>query len=58
MAGLALDALAQDIEDFRHLWVLIGLTAASGVARTDAAQTPLATDTPFAPGACSESPTH
>lgn len=27
MAGLALDAMAQDIEDFRHLWVLIGLTA-------------------------------
>jgi O-Antigen ligase len=24
MAGLALDALAQDIEDFRHLWVLFG----------------------------------
>jgi hypothetical protein len=25
LAGLAVDALAQDIEDFRHLWVLIGL---------------------------------
>jgi hypothetical protein len=24
MAGLGLDALAQDIEDFRHLWVLFG----------------------------------
>jgi hypothetical protein len=25
LAGLALDALAQDIEDFRHLWVAFGL---------------------------------
>jgi hypothetical protein len=25
LAGLALDAMTQDIEDFRHLWVLIGL---------------------------------
>ena len=25
LAGLALDALGQDIEDFRHLWVLAGL---------------------------------
>jgi hypothetical protein len=25
LAGLALDALASDIEDFRHLWVMIGL---------------------------------
>ena len=25
MAGMALDALASDIEDFRHLWVLFGL---------------------------------
>ena len=25
LAGLALDGLAQDIEDFRHLWVIIGL---------------------------------
>ncbi|MFY9607510.1 MAG: O-antigen ligase family protein [Blastocatellia bacterium] len=24
-AGLALDALAQDVEDFRHVWVLFGL---------------------------------
>ena len=29
LAGMALDALGQDIEDFRHLWVLIGL-ATSG----------------------------
>lgn len=28
LAGLGLDALAQDIEDFRHLWVMIGLTDA------------------------------
>jgi hypothetical protein len=26
-AGLALDSLAQDIEDFRHVWVLLGLAA-------------------------------
>ena len=28
LAGLALDALAQDVEDFRHVWVMIGLAAA------------------------------
>lgn len=28
LAGLALDGLAQDIEDFRHLWVAIGLADA------------------------------
>ncbi|MEK6303100.1 MAG: O-antigen ligase family protein [Acidobacteriota bacterium] len=27
IAGLALDGLAQDIEDFRHVWVLFGLAA-------------------------------
>ena len=27
LAGLALDALGQDIEDFRHLWVLIGMAS-------------------------------
>ncbi len=27
LAGLMLDGLAQDVEDFRHLWVLIGLAA-------------------------------
>jgi hypothetical protein len=32
LAGLALDALAQDIEDFRHLWVLLGIADAD--ART------------------------
>ncbi|HEV8482584.1 MAG TPA: O-antigen ligase family protein [Blastocatellia bacterium] len=30
LAGLAVDALAQDIEDFRHLWVLIGLAGVNG----------------------------
>jgi len=28
VAGLALDALAQDVEDFRHVWVMIGLADA------------------------------
>lgn len=28
LAGLALDGLAQDIEDFRHVWVMIGLAGA------------------------------
>ncbi|MGH9938924.1 MAG: hypothetical protein ACREAM_22005, partial [Blastocatellia bacterium] len=33
LAGLGLDALAQDVEDFHHLWVMIGLASArSGVA--------------------------
>jgi hypothetical protein len=29
LAGLALDGLAQDIEDFRHVWVMIGLAGAN-----------------------------
>lgn len=29
LAGLAVDGLAQDIEDFRHLWVMIGLAGSS-----------------------------
>jgi hypothetical protein len=33
LAGLALDALASDVEDFRHLWVMIGLAAASQASR-------------------------
>jgi hypothetical protein len=28
LAGIGLDALAQDVEDFRHVWVLFGLAAA------------------------------
>ena len=35
-AGLAIDGLAQDIDHFRHVWVLIGLAAAS-VGSRDAA---------------------
>ena len=31
LAGLALDGLAQDIEDFRHLWVMIGLADARSI---------------------------
>lgn len=27
LAGMMLDGLAQDVEDFRHLWVLMGVTA-------------------------------
>ncbi|HKA23135.1 MAG TPA: hypothetical protein VKN18_33010 [Blastocatellia bacterium] len=34
LAGLALDGLAQDIEDFRHLWVMIGLAGSSISLRT------------------------
>ena len=33
LAGLMLDGLAQDVEDFRHLWVLIGLAGTSDDAR-------------------------
>jgi hypothetical protein len=43
LAGLALDGLAQDIEDFRHLWVMIGLAGASlgtGNVATHAADAP------------------
>jgi hypothetical protein len=28
LAGVGLDALAQDVEDFRHVWILFGLAAA------------------------------
>jgi hypothetical protein len=28
LAGMALDALAEDVEDFRHLWLLFGLAGA------------------------------
>jgi hypothetical protein len=31
LAGLAIDGLAQDIEDFRHLWVMIGLADADSI---------------------------
>jgi hypothetical protein len=34
LAGLAVDGLAQDIEDFRHLWVMIGLAHSSISLRT------------------------
>jgi hypothetical protein len=33
LAGLGLDAMAQDVEDFRHLWVIIGLADAENPAR-------------------------
>lgn len=32
LAGLALDGLAQDVEHFRHVWVMVGLAAASVAA--------------------------
>jgi hypothetical protein len=32
LAGLALDGLAQDIDHFRHLWVMIGLADADRAA--------------------------
>lgn len=45
LAGLALDGLAQDVEDFRHVWVMIGLAGANAnrkderdVAAADAEQ--------------------
>jgi hypothetical protein len=34
LAGLALDGLAQDVEDFRHVWVMIGITGARPSAGT------------------------
>jgi hypothetical protein len=30
LAGLAIDAIGQDVENFRHTWALIGLAAAAG----------------------------
>jgi hypothetical protein len=33
LAGMALDSLAADIEDFRHLWVLFGLADEKAVSR-------------------------
>jgi hypothetical protein len=34
LAGLALDGLAQDVEDFRHVWVMLGLAGANKPVRT------------------------
>jgi len=34
-AGFALDALASDIEDFRHVWVLIGLADADSIKQPE-----------------------
>lgn len=47
LAGLALDALAQDIEDFRHVWALFGLAAAdSGQSQRPNAPAPEAMANP------------
>ena len=35
LVGLALDGLAQDIEDFRHVWVLLGLAGAQAIEASD-----------------------
>jgi hypothetical protein len=40
MAGLALDGLAQDVEEFRHIWVLIGLADVQQTFESAAPQTP------------------
>ena len=34
LAGIALDGLVEDVEDFRHLWVLIGLAAIEPTPQT------------------------
>ena len=36
LAGLGLDGLGQDSEDFRHLWVLLGLAGAKPKYGNDA----------------------
>jgi hypothetical protein len=45
MAGMALDALASDIEDFRHLWVLFGLCDQRSADSTS----PASSDSPVPP---------
>jgi hypothetical protein len=40
LAGLALDGLAQDIEHFRHLWVLIGFADANGATASESTKDP------------------
>jgi len=35
LAGIGLDALTQDVEDFRHVWVLLGLADAHRSPITD-----------------------
>jgi hypothetical protein len=35
MAGLAIDGLGQDIESFRHLWILLGLVLAHAARPRD-----------------------
>lgn len=37
LAGLALDGLGQDIEDFRHVWIALGLADAGRAPREEAA---------------------
>ena len=37
LAGLALDGLGQDVEDFRHVWVALGLADAGRAERKGAA---------------------
>jgi hypothetical protein len=44
IAGMALDGLASDIEDFRHLWVLLGLADAAGRLPASVAPAPVASD--------------
>ncbi len=38
LAGLGLDALAQDVEDFRHVWVMIGIALADAGMRAAASE--------------------
>jgi len=40
LTGLAVDGLAQDIEDFRHLWVIIGIAMADSYRRVTAKSIP------------------
>jgi len=40
LAGMALDALASDVEDFRHLWVLFGLADPGSIHGEKAAELP------------------
>lgn len=47
LAGMALDGLAQDIDHFRHLWVMFGLVGSSrATRRRRPAETAIAADRP------------
>jgi hypothetical protein len=55
-AGIAIDAIGQDIEHFRHVWILIGLAAAGAVSRAADGSSDQPSGTDIARPPCSAPP--